>query len=618
MTYSEAVEVLGFREGDVISPHLPAFRKAEGKLVELIENAGNEGLRSAYLQELAVLNGALRVVEVEQSRQPVRRRTGSLVMLVLSLLVLGGVIYSGWRANQWAMEGRQVRLEQRVQMLAATGQIAVEKRRWPEAEAVYSEILALMPESPRGGDGVKAIEAGKEEERRQLLGFLSGTARAAIDARSWGSAEETLKEILKLDPENTEVAEFRKRIENGRFNDKVMTIREAAEEAIRDERWGDLVGRADELAKLAPGHVDLPRLKKLSEDGIRLMEERRIQARQIYQKALAMDEGKYSEEVLDLLRDALRLSREKEYEALYEKMSSYTRTLRVPEDYKTIAAAIADARGQDKVRVGEGIFEESLSVPAGVDLEGAGPGKTIIQSVAGEASAILIEAEAKGIRLASLSVRFEGISVDEERFPVIAVDGGEVVLEDVWVENGSGHGIAVINGGKAAMQSVRVIKSGWDGLAVYGESSKVTIIESRFDQNLHHGVDAWNGGSVTVRKSRFSNNGLAGVVLMSVGVLSRVETSVSEGNRELGILVAQQTSAELVGNEVLGNLLGGIVVKDAKTRVEIANNTVTRNKKAGIMVDRNATMIRFENNRVSGNDGVQEDLKAELGESKER
>ena len=83
-------------------------------------------------------------------------------------------------------------------------------------------------------------------------------------------------------------------------------------------------------------------------------------------------------------------------------------------------------------------------------------------------------------------------------------------------------------------------------------------------------------------------------------------------------LVAQQTSAELVGNEVLGNLLGGIVVKDAKTRVEIANNTVTRNKKAGIMVDRNATMIRFENNRVSGNDGVQEDLKAELGESKER
>ena len=81
-------------------------------------------------------------------------------------------------------------------------------------------------------------------------------------------------------------------------------------------------------------------------------------------------------------------------------------------------------------------------------------------------------------------------------------------IEDVHVENGSGHGIAVINGGRSTMQSVRVIKSGWDGLAVYGKGSRAIVDESRFDQNLHHGVDAWNGGSVQVRKSRFLKNGL--------------------------------------------------------------------------------------------------------------
>ena len=115
-----------------------------------------------------------------------------------------------------------------------------------------------------------------------------------------------------------------------------------------------------------------------------------------------------------------------------------------------------------------------------------------------------------------------------------------------------------------------------------------------------------------VRKSRFSKNGLTGVVLMSPGVVSRVETSTSEDNRELGILVSNRSAAELVGNEVMGNLLGGIVVKGEQTRAEVSNNTVTKNKKAGIMVDRRASLLRFENNRSTENEGVQVELKAVL------
>lgn len=612
MTYAEAVRVLGFRKGDVVSPHLPAFRQAERKLAELIEQAGTEELRTSYRQELARLNEALRVVETERSQHPGTRRTWARVLFVLSLVVIGTLIAAGWKLNDWALEERRARLEAQVQQLLATGEIAVEKRRWPEAEEVYNEVLRLIPGSPRARDGLQAIADGKEEERRQQIGFLAGTAQAAIEARSWGSAEETVAEIAKLDPGNERIPEFRRLIEEGRFNDRVLTIREAAEEAIRDEKWEELIAHARELAALDPQHTDLPRLRKLSDDGLRLMEERRIEARQLYQRALAMDTGEYSEEALDLLRDALRLSREPEYEALYEKISSRARTLRVPDDYKSIAAALADAREQDKVRIGEGTYEEHLVIERGVDLEGAGPEKTIIESPADKASVILVKAGAKQVRIAGLTTRMVGISLDEERFPVVAVDGGEVQLEDVWVENGSGHGIAVLNGGRATMQSVRVNKSGWDGLAVHGAGSRATVNEGRFDQNLHHGVDAWDGGGVTVRKSRFLKNGLAGVVLMSPNVLSRVETSVSEGNRELGILVANRSAAELVANEVMENLLGGIVVKDPQTRVEIANNTVTGNQKAGIMIDRNASLLRFENNKSSGNEGVQVELKAVL------
>lgn len=617
MTYAEAVQVLGFREKDVILPHLPVFRNAERKLAELIQQAESEELRANYRHDLALLQEALRVVETERSLHPRRRRGWAAVLLLFSLMVVGGMVYGGWRANEGVLEKRAINLEKDLQVLAASGAAAIEKRRWPEAEEVYAKIESLQPGSTRAKEGMLAIAAGKEEERRQQIGFFSGTAIAAIEARSWKSAEDTLLEILKLDPKNAKVPELRERIKEGRYLDRLLTIQDAAEEAIREEAWEELARHAQELERLDSKHADLSRLRKLAADGMVVMEERKVQAREMYQKALALDDGTYSEEALDLLRDALRLSRQAEYEVLYEKISSHARTLRVPEKYETIAAALADAREQDKVRVGEGVFVENLNLPAGVDLEGAGREKTIIESPAEVGSVILVGAAAKEIRLASLTVRFVGISVAEERFPVIAVDGGEVSIEDVWVENGSGHGIAVIAGGQAALRSVRVIKSGWDGLAVYGVGSKANVLESRFDQNLHHGVDAWNGGGVIVRKSRFSSNGLTGLVMMSPGVMSRVETSVSEKNRELGILVANQSVGEVVGNEITGNLLGGIVVKDAQTRVEIANNTVTKNEKAGILVDRNVSVIRFENNKASGNEGIQVDLKAELEDPEE-
>ena len=42
MSYDEAAKVLGFKRGDVIAPLLPAFRRAEEKLAELIASTDNE------------------------------------------------------------------------------------------------------------------------------------------------------------------------------------------------------------------------------------------------------------------------------------------------------------------------------------------------------------------------------------------------------------------------------------------------------------------------------------------------------------------------------------------------------------------------------------------------
>lgn len=612
MIYAEAVEVLGFREGEYIAPHLSAFRRAEVRLAECVARTGDEVLQRRYRGELDLLSEALRVVEAEPSRQPRRWRRWGRLRFALSLVFVGLVIAGAAWVDHWARQERETRLGEKVQVLLASGAIAVEKHRWPEAEAVYRQVLSLVPDSQRGRDGFEVIAEGQEEERRQQLGFLIGTVQAAIESRSWLAADDTLVEIQKLDPESDRIGVFQEKIKEGRLRDRVVTLLEGAEQAIRDEEWVALVVYSEDLERLDSTHADLPRLRKLSADGMRLMEERKIRAKALYLQAAAMDDGSYSEEALELLREALRLDREEEYQVLYQKISAHVRTLRVPESYKTIGEALADARAQDKILVGEGIYVESLILPEGVDLEGQGPEKTIIELPADQGSVVVAGPQSKEVRLASLRVRHTGISMEAERFPAIMVNGGQVSIEDCWVENGSGHGIAVIDGGRVSLQSVRVGKSGWDGLAIYGQGSRATVSDGRFDRNLHHGIDAWEGGGVTVRRSRFSGNGLAGLLAMSPGVLSRVENCTSEGNRELGIQIANGSVAEVIGNEVTSNLLGGILVKDAETRVEIANNTVSKNGKAGIMIDRDASLMRFENNRSSGNGGVQVELKAVL------
>ena len=116
------------------------------------------------------------------------------------------------------------------------------------------------------------------------------------------------------------------------------------------------------------------------------------------------------------LREAIRLDNRKEYQDLYNKMSAYTRLLKVPGDYSTIGEALSAARPNDKIRLAEGTFSESLTLNVRVDLEGAGVGKSIIECDAASASVLLATKEASGSRVAAVTMRQTGISLAAERF----------------------------------------------------------------------------------------------------------------------------------------------------------------------------------------------------------
>ncbi|HBM78073.1 MAG TPA: hypothetical protein DD438_08170, partial [Verrucomicrobiales bacterium] len=567
-----------------------------------------------FRDELNRLNEALRVVGAERDRERPLRGSGMRLRLALALLAVAVLVSAAWYGNKRIEEGGYLRDREGIANLEAMARLAEESRDWSGAEAVYAELNDLIPDSEKVRAGLARVADGRAEARKQKLGFLVGSIRAAVEGRSWEEAEQLLGDLRKMEVGHPEIGSFIKVIQAGRVSDRIAGLLEQAEEALKEEQWVVLADHTAKLETISPDHQHLARFKAATAEGMRVLEERRVRARELYDKALALDDGKFSEPALETLREAIRLDNRKDYQDLYNKISAYTRLLKVPGDYSTITEALAAARSNDKIRLGEGVFTEALSLNVKVDIEGAGSGKSIIQCEAEKASVLLSTKEAGGSRVAALTLRQTGISLAAERYPVALADGAKLVLEDCLIEGGAGHGVAVINGGSASLRDVRVLKCGWDGLAVNGDGSVADAVDCRFDSNFHHGIDAWGGGRVTVKSSRATKNGLAGVVIMSRGVRSELVQCTIDRNREVGVSISNGTIAVLRSNRVEENLLGGVMIEGEGTTAGMEGNVTERNSKFGIMADRRSTIEPFRENETKENIGEQLMLRAVMPE----
>ncbi|MBT45266.1 MAG: hypothetical protein CL922_07615, partial [Deltaproteobacteria bacterium] len=160
LSYEDAMKVLGYEPGAIVSPHLPAFGKVAEKLGELVRATKDEKLQTSFREELYRLNDALRVVEAERYREPPLRAKGMGLRLVLSLLLAGCVVAAGWYGNQQLIEGRQSRDKQSLEALAGNARLAVESRDWARAESIYSKLMELEFDPERAREGLRRISEG--------------------------------------------------------------------------------------------------------------------------------------------------------------------------------------------------------------------------------------------------------------------------------------------------------------------------------------------------------------------------------------------------------------------------------------------------------------------------
>ena len=630
MTLTEARKILGLGPDEDPRPHIQEFRAARERIAEMVRTAPNETLGDRYQEGLVEFDKALAAVreylealglaipleilpatdeetpaseaaeeEDEEAPEPRRRMFAGFVWFLVFLIGAagGGFIYF---KNE---EDKEVRRQLRLTLLERLGSEFIENRRWQEAAESFAEIEMLAPGSELAKLGRRSIEAGMTEEQNQFVGYWTGQAIAEFDAGRLDEAESAIRKVIAKVPREKEPAAILERIDSARASQARIVAIAAARKLLDEQQFDSAIAAAHLILSTAPHDSEA---KAIIDDANAIVEKQKAdqaKAMSLLKQAIARDEGKFDQELLDMLREAASLAPENpEIAARLETMASYTRTLRVPGDFATPAEALAVARDRDRIVLTENVWKGPLIVNAAVELQGAGSEKTIVECPATEGSAITISPDAKGARITGISFRHESfLAVGTDRFSAALVRGGGATFTDCRFSDASGHGLAVIESGEAIANRCHFTGNGWNGAAAIGKDCLLEVRDSESIENFEHGIESWDGAAVTLVNNRCEGNSRNGIHADNGSAAATIEGNQLIANREFGIVLNSAGSGKLTGNTARGNLMGGIVIRSAAGKLPVTGNQSTLNQGPGLVLEKGLSPADYSENTIQKN-----------------
>ena len=650
MTLTEARKILGLGPDEDPRPQLAEFRAMRERIAEMVRAAPNDELARRYQDGLVEFDRALaavreylealglipRLADVKVEEAPPVDRgdsdfkaenplSGQVVPRAVSvaerdfseeenpepstarvlrfalwfLIVLSVLGFGGWAYLEMEEEERISR-NARIAFLERQGANFIENRRWPEAAEAFDEIKDIDPESDLILLGRRSIEAGMAEEQNQFIGYWKGEAIAAFEAGRWDDSEKAAKQVLDKYPEENETKALIARIAEAKREEERVAAYAAIRAMIAKREFDAAISAARTLADKDGDAAPLLREAQAAKEKAAAD---RLAARDLMAQAAAMDDGEFDPIALELMREALSLAPDDaEVAARYEKMAAYTRTIRIPGDFKTIQEALASARDRDRLVIAEGIWEGPLLIPAALELEGI-PGKTIIQCAADAGSVLTFAPGVKGARVGGLTLRHLSFDAGAERFSLALVRGAEVDFSDCRFEQGSGHGIVITGGGHGRVLRCHFSENGWNGIAVMGPESLLVAEGNTLDGNFQNGIEAWDSASVILSKNKCTGNSRNGIHLDCGSASATITGNTLTGNREFGMVLSAAGGGEATGNTMGKNFLGGMVIKPDASKVAVKENVLTDNEGPGLALGKGLSGDPYTANQVTGNKG---------------
>ncbi len=646
MTLTEARKILGLGPDEDPRPQLTEFKVARERIAEMVRSAPNEMLAERYQEGLVEFDRALAAVreylealglvpksevpeekghavfvpenrvsedmglpairppipEVEEpdDEESVSSRSFATVCWILLLLTIIG--FGGWTYLRIEEERNMVK-QQRVAFLERQGAIFIEGRRWPEAAEAFDEIESIFPDSELVTLGRRSIEAGMTEEQNQFIGYWKGEAISAFEASRWSDSEVAARKVLEKYPDEAELVELIGKIGVAKQEEERQAAFSLVREQIEERKFDEALAGAERL--LGKDRDDAEAVLLLSEARSAKEKSERdlVRALELLAMAEEADNGEYNEQAINWMREALALAPEHPgILAKYEKLASYTRTIRVPQDVETIAEALASARDKDRILLAEGTWEGPLVMSVAVKLEGV-PGKTVVSCASDAGSVLSTLPEVRGGRVSGLVLRHTSFDPDDERFSLALVRGGMVEFSDCRFETASGHGLAVMEGGHAKVLRCRFSESGWNGIAVMGSGSLLEAEGNLLKENFQNGIESWDGAAVILSKNICTGNSRNGVHTDNGAASVTLLDNNLSGNREYGLVLSSSGSGQITGNTVEKNLMGGVVGKAKALGIKVTDNDIRNNQGPGLVLEIGVIDESYLGNRITSNEG---------------
>jgi tetratricopeptide (TPR) repeat protein len=629
MTFNEARKVLGLGPDQDPRPHLGELRLQRERIAGMVREAPNDSLALRYQGELEEFDRALvacreyldargldapdapAAVMVDTPHEPPASAaeektgasaTGRVVLLAAWLLAIASIAAAGGWVYLERERESQRDLADRLALLESRGQFFIEARRWQDAADVFDEIEILEPGSMVASGGRAGIKTGMMEEERQFIGYWTGQAIAELEAGRLDEAESAARRVLEKHADASEaaalldqVADARERLARRLMLDEVRSLLDA-------RQWQQAVEAARGILEIDPANEDARELLVIANAAIEKQAADKQRAEGLFRMAALRDHGQFDQQALDMLREAAVLAPDNAaIAALLEKMSSYTRTLRVPDDFKTPADALATARDRDRILIAAGSWKGPLVVNAAVDIEGAGPGQTVIECPPADGSPIAIGPDARGARINGISFRHETFLVDgSERYAAAVIRGGGATFVDCHFTGASGHGLAVIDGGEVVATRCRFSGNGWNGAAAIGPGSRLEVRESEASDNFGHGIESWDGAAITLANNRCTGNTRNGIHADNFNAAAVIDANHLSDNREYALVLTSAGAGKISNNTARANLLGGFVIRRAAAGVDFHGNQARNNLGPGLILESGLAASRYADNQLSG------------------
>lgn len=629
MNLTAARTILGLKPDDALITHLPECKEARRRIAELAATADNQNSATLYQKGLDEFDEALATVQAHlqatglaapplptilpQPELAAPRPTAGEPLLPAGpprrlafhcawiFLLLLGASGGAWLYFQNQSQ-RTHQFQARTALLEQAGSRAVENRDWPAAARAFQEIESSQPGSQIALAGRLSIEAGKNEEQTQFLAYWTGRATAELEAGRLDAATAATRQVLRKYPNHTEIRAIVTRIASQRASHTRNSLIAEARSHLDQHNWQDASASARKILASHPQDAEAAAILADATAALAKAAQNILEAATLFQQARALDHGEFNQQAFDIIREANSLDpANTEISALLKKLSSYTRSLRVPEDFPSLTAAIASARDHDRILLAPGTWDGPISINAAIDLQGTDAMKTIIECAPDEASAITIGPAAKGTRISGVTFRHRTFAVGVDRYSAALVRGGNATFVDCRFIEASGHGLIIIENGQAHVDRCQFIENGWNGIAVEGTGSILEVKDSEAIRNFENGIESWHGATIILTNNRCEANSRNGIHIDNGSSSATLTGNQLIANREFGLVLTSAGSGKISSNIARNNLLGGIVVRAACSNLTVMQNQATANQGSGLIIEQGLPPASFAANSASKN-----------------